>query len=448
MNLPGDFKNRMKDMLGEEYPAFLENYNNKHFSALRLNPSKDTNFLAEYLDEPVKWAQNAYYFNPDTSPMGKLPYHNMGLYYIQEPSAMFPAEVLSPSEGEVILDLCASPGGKSTQIALKMNNTGLLISNEIIPKRANVLKDNIARLGIRNAIVLNESPDAISKRFDGFFDKILVDAPCSGEGMFRKNPEAIGEWSVDNVKNCATRQLDILNTIKNCLKNDGILVYSTCTFSPEENEQVIEKFLIENPDFELAEIENKYFQSGLKKNAKTGLDDITKTVRIFPHKTNGEGHFVAKLIKHSENNEFSAKTQKSTLNKKALSLWQDFEKKHLTTSFKGVFLQFGDNIYVAPQNCPVLDKIKVLYSGLLLGKIENNRFTPSHELALSLNPNDVKNQAVLNDVELVQYIHGETIPTDLNTDGWVLITYKNNAVGWGKISNNTIKNHYPKYLRI
>ncbi len=448
MNLPDDFKNRMKDILGEEYPAFLGSYNNPHFSALRLNPNKSTDFLTEYLAEPVEWAQNAYYFNPDTSPMGKLPYHNMGLYYIQEPSAMFPAEVLAPNEGEVILDLCASPGGKSTQIALKMHNTGLLISNEIIPKRANVLKDNVSRLGIRNTIVLNESPETISKRFDGFFDKILVDAPCSGEGMFRKNPEAINEWNVDNVKKCATRQLNILNTIRNCLKDAGVLVYSTCTFSPEENEQVIEQFLLENPDFELADIENKYFSSGLKKNTKTGFDNISKTVRIFPHKTNGEGHFIAKLVKHSENSEFAIKTQKSTLNKKALSLWQDFEKKHLTTSFKGVFLQFGENIYVAPSNCPTLDKIKVLYSGVLLGKIENNRFTPSHELALALNPNEVKNQAPLNDDELNKYIHGEAINTDLNANGWVLITHKNNPIGWGKISNGTIKNHYPKYLRI
>ena len=448
MTLPQEFLQRMKNMLGDEYNKFISTYSNTHTSALRLNPLKNTDFLTKYLEKKVPWAENGFYYSPDTNPMGKLPYHNMGLYYIQEPSAMFPAEVLGITPGDIVLDLCASPGGKSTQIALKLRNNGLLISNEIIPKRAMILKDNISRLGIKNAIVTNETPLTISKRFDGFFNKIIVDAPCSGEGMFRKHPEEINEWSQNNVEMCAKRQLNILNTIKNCLKTNGILVYSTCTFSPEENEQLIEKFLIDNPEFKLINIENKFFSHGLIKNTKTSLSDIEKTIRVFPHLTEGEGHFVAKLVKTGAEDEYSTKLQKSNINKKSLQLWQEFEKKHFTTDFKGTFLQFGDNIYLVPKNTPSLDKLKVIYSGVLLGNVENNRFTPSHELALSLHHTESKVTHELSEIELNQYLHGETISSNLDCNGWILLTHKDNPVGWGKCTDGTIKNHYPKYLRI
>lgn len=446
MNLPVDFLKRMQEMLGDNYNKFIKSYSQSHHSALRLNPLKNVDFLKAEFQNNVEWAEYAYYFDSST-PYGKLPYHNMGLYYIQEPSAMLPAEVLEPSENEVILDLCASPGGKSTQLACKMNSKGLLVSNEIIPKRANILKDNISRLGITNAIVLNESPENISKRLDGFFDKILVDAPCSGEGMFRKHPEVAEEWSLNNVKMCAERQLNILNTIKNCLKDNGILVYSTCTFSPEENEQVIEEFLTNNPEFKLIEISSPYFSNGSVKNTKNNLKEIEKTIRIFPHISKGEGHFVAKLQKISNNETYPLKTQKSTINKKSLQLYKEFERKLLVDGYNGTFLQFGDNIYIAPINCPSLDKLKVVYTGLLLGSTENNRFTPSHELALALNPNNCNNAIELNDNELSKYLHGESFSIDNVQDGWILITYKNNPVGWGKAVNNTLKNHYPKYLR-
>lgn len=447
MNLPIEFTNKMKTMLEDEFPQFIESYNTPHYSALRLNPLKNTQHIIPLLESPVKWAKNGFYFNSEKTQLGKLPYHNMGLYYIQEPSAMLPAEVIDAKNNETILDLCASPGGKSTQIATGLKNAGLLISNEIVPKRANILKDNISRLGITNTIVLNETPENISRHFDRYFDKILVDAPCSGEGMFRKNPEVVNEWNENNVKMCATRQLNILNTIKNCLKNNGILVYSTCTFSPEENEQIIEQFLLENPDFSLVEIDNKYFSRGLVKNTKTNFKDIVKTVRIFPHKTNGEGHFVAKLQKNSDTEEFSTKLQKSSINKKSLQLWKSFESKFLKTPIKGTFLQFGENIYNVPDNCPSLDRLKVVYSGLYLGSIQNNRFIPSHELALSLSPETFIQSIEINESELEEYIHGNTLSTDLNISDWTLITYQNNPVGWGKTTNNTVKNHYPKYLR-
>lgn len=447
MNLPIDFLNRMKTMLKNEYDDFVNSYNNPHISSLRLNPLKNIDFLKLELNNPVTWANNAYYYID--KPYGKLIYHNMGLYYIQEASAMLPVEILNPKENDTVLDLCAAPGGKSTQIATKMNNSGLLISNEIIPKRANILKDNISRLGITNTIVLNETPETISKRFNNYFDKILVDAPCSGEGMFRKNPEAINEWSLENVETCATRQLDILNTIKNCLKEDGILVYSTCTFSPQENEQVIEQFLLENKDFELIDMNLQEFKRGILENTKTSFKDIDKTIRIFPHINNGEGHYVAKMRKivSSDNGFNDIKLQKTSINSKNLKLFKDFEKAKLNKEFKGTFIQFGDNIYLLPQNTPSLNKLKVIYSGLLLGSVNNNRFEPSYELALSLTTKDIKEHIELSDEDVKSYIHGETINTDFNYNGWTLLTYKNNPLSWGKITNGTIKNHYPKYLR-
>lgn len=447
MNPPKDFLDKMKKMLDDNFDTFLDSYKNETTPSLRLNQLKNTEYLLANLQNPVPWAQNAFYYN--NYPYGKIIEHNMGLYYIQEASAMFPVEVLDPKENETILDLCSAPGGKATQIAAKMNNSGLLISNEIIPKRASILKDNISRLGITNTIVLNETPLKISQSFNNFFDKILVDAPCSGEGMFRKHPEVVDEWSQQNVEMCADRQLDILNTIKNCLKEDGILVYSTCTFSPEEDEQVIEQFLHENNDFVLLNIETPHFSRGMINNTKNNFKEIEKTVRIFPHITNGEGHFVAKLQKKSssDNGYNDIKLQKTMVNKNHLHLYQKFEKEYLNNSCKGTFLQFGDNIYNLPSNTPNLNKLKVVYSGLLLGSINNNRFEPSYEFSLSLKSSDVKNSIELSEEEVEKYIHGETISTDSNLSGWVLLTYKNNPLSWGKVTANIIKNHYPKHLR-
>jgi len=449
MNLPIQFNERMKNMLGSDFEKFINSYNQPHTYSLRLNNNKNTSFLQDIYQDKVEWTNNAYYYSENQHP-GKSIYHDMGLYYIQESSAMIPVEVLNPKENEIVLDLCAAPGGKTTQILDKMHNTGLLISNEIIAKRANILKDNISRLGFTNSIVLNENVETISNRFNDYFDKILVDAPCSGEGMFRKNPEAIQEWSVDNVNMCAERQLNILNTIKNCLKENGILVYSTCTFSPQENEQVIEKLLKENKDLKLLEITIQNLTDGLIQNTINNFEEIQKTKRIFPHINRGEGHFVAKLVKTSSStNSFNdIKLQKTSINSKALKLYKDFEKKYLNKELKGTFLQFGDNIYILPNNSPALKNLKVVYSGLLLGRITNNRFEPSHEFALSLKTEDYKNCIHLSESQSLSYTQGNTLNiNDENIKDWTLLLYNNNPIGWGKTNNGIIKNHYPKYLR-
>ena len=291
MNLPIEFEKKMKAFLGNEWDDFLYSYDNNRFQALRFNTLKVQSpeermrilkVLGISPDKKVSWANEAYYFDENVRP-GKHPYHEMGLYYIQEPSAMSAAALLAPKPGMRVLDLCAAPGGKSTQLATYLGDSGLLVSNEINTQRSRILSQNIERMGIKNAIVTNEDSFVLASHFPGFFNAIQVDAPCSGEGMFRKLPEAIEQWSMENVAICAARQKEILDNAAVMLKPGGVIVYSTCTFSKEENEDVIEYFLERHPDFTLEEME-----------------------RFWPHKVDGEGHFVAKLVRRGSVNELGA----------------------------------------------------------------------------------------------------------------------------------------------
>ena len=291
MNLPIEFEKKMKAFLGNEWDDFLYSYDNNRFQALRFNTLKVQSteermrilkVLGISSDKKVSWADEAYYFDENVRP-GKHPYHEMGLYYIQEPSAMSAAALLAPKPGMRVLDLCAAPGGKSTQLATYLGDSGLLVSNEINTQRSRILSQNIERMGIKNAIVTNEDSFVLASHFPGFFNAIQVDAPCSGEGMFRKLPEAIEQWSMENVAICAARQKEILDNAAVMLKPGGVIVYSTCTFSKEENEDVIEYFLERHPDFTLEEME-----------------------RFWPHKVDGEGHFVAKLVRRGSVNELGA----------------------------------------------------------------------------------------------------------------------------------------------
>ena len=289
MNLPIEFEKKMKAFLGNEWEEFLYSYDNNRFQALRFNTLKVgknksveeeisgiMDKLCIPMDKKVTWANDAYYYDEKKRP-GKHPYHEMGLYYIQEPSAMSAAALLAPKPGMRVLDLCAAPGGKSTQLATYLGDSGLLVSNEINTQRSRILSQNIERMGIKNAVVTNEDSFALAAHFPNFFHAIQVDAPCSGEGMFRKLPEAVNEWSPQNVEICAARQKEILDNAAVMLKPGGVIVYSTCTFSREENEDVIEYFLNEHPDF-----------------------TVVKMERFWPHKQDGEGHFVAKLVRRGE----------------------------------------------------------------------------------------------------------------------------------------------------
>jgi NOL1/NOP2/sun family putative RNA methylase len=462
INLPIEFEQRMQDMLGEAYPAFVHSYEEDKYTSLRVNTLKGT--VEDFMKiqpfgklEAVVWEKRGFYYDNSTGP-GKNPLHEAGAYYIQEASAMAPAAYLEAKPGERILDLCAAPGGKTTQIASYMDNRGILVCNEINPQRAKILSENVERMGIGNAFVTNETPQHLSEIFDEYFDRVLVDAPCSGEGMFRKNEEAVNEWSIDNVRLCADRQETILDCADIMLRPGGRLVYSTCTFAPDENEGSIERFIERHPGYEILDVK---FYEGMSH----GYPPCEKTIRLFPHLIKGEGHFVAVLGKSGEVPDsyqgFLANGTQKGIGIKDVKEFEVFVKESFT--FKLIetlipsgkpFLKFGDQLYLMMPDMPATDKLKVLRPGLHLGTLKKNRFEPSHALALFLKKDDVNQSLELyngseddSNAKVRAYLNGQTISSEENKKGWILMTYKGYSIGWGKQSGNIIKNHYPKGLR-
>lgn len=456
MNLPKDFTERMKNMLGEEYDDFEKAFSapDNHI-AIRINTAKKgakeavLNVIGER--ENVAWCEDGYYADKSII-SGNHPYHFAGLFYFQEPSAMSAVSALDIQPDDKVLDLCAAPGGKSTQAGARLGKGGLLVANEIVPKRANILAENVERFGIVNAIVTNESPDRLEKKFKGFFDKIIVDAPCSGEGMFRKEPQAADEWSIEHTVSCAKRQMHILESAEKMLADGGYIVYSTCTFAPCENEGVVDTFLAEHSDFEIAETPKlSMLDGGVGKWADTDRD-MSQTKRIFPHKHNGEGHFVALLKKNTLKSakEMIKNDKKPSGNlKNAVELYRKFENSALTISLDGEFALFGDNLYLVPTAAATdLDKLKVVRAGLHLGVCKKGRFEPSHALCLALDGGDFANSVsyAYDSREINAYLHGETLTAD--TDGWTGVLVDGFSIGWGKSSGGILKNHFPKYLRL
>lgn len=467
--LPEEFLHRMKEMLGGEYEAFLDSFSKEKYQALRINPLKLSVEAKEKLPfhlTPVPWAKNGFYYEKEDLP-GKHSYHEAGVYYIQEPSAMAPVTLLEPRPGEQILDLCAAPGGKSTQIAAAMKGEGLLIANEIHPARAKILSENVERMGIRNACVTNETPAHLAEFFPEYFDKILVDAPCSGEGMFRKNEAACEEWSLENVVLCGERQDEILDCAARMLRPGGRLVYSTCTFAPIENEGSIYRFLARHPEFSVGEISKTELGIGgdgvweyLTEETLGGetapdssrQEEITKTLRLWPHRIKGEGHYAAVLVKGGTVPEGYRGTAPSGLQKsvsqKDLGEYPLFAKEFLATELLGNYMKFGDNIYLVPENMPDVKGLKVLRPGLHVGTLKKNRFEPSHALALTLSKADVTNACDLTAEEntIHAYLNGQTFPAE-GEKGWYLICVDGFSIGWGKLAGGIMKNHYPKGLR-
>lgn len=454
--LPVEFQNRMQEMLGEEYEAFLKGYDKPRFHALRRNPlkiQKDEflNILPFELQE-VPWAEHGYYYENTDQP-GKHEFHEAGLYYIQEPSAMSVVEYLEVKPGEQVLDLCAAPGGKTTQIAGFMAGEGLLVCNEIHPQRAKILSENMERMGVKNALVTNETPQRLSAMFPGFFDKILVDAPCSGEGMFRKNEEALEEWSAENVQMCADRQDEILEEVAKMLRPGGRICYSTCTFAPAENEDCMARFITSHPEFHLVEVEKKGNMSpGNPKFANIPVEGLEKTIRLWPHKLDGEGHFIAVLEKDGElDTSYKPMPQKGNekpLKEKEYQEFLDFQKETLKYPLEKECILFGEQLYAIPENMPSLKGLKVLRPGLHLGTLKKNRFEPSHALALSMKKEDVLRSWNLESGsrEIKQYLSGQTFNAE-GEKGWYLILVDGYSIGWGKLAGGIMKNHYPKGLR-
>ena len=454
MSLPQDFLDKMKILLGEEYESFINSYEQEKSLGLRVNTLKTTLEDFENLNQfdlnSIPWVLEGYFYKQKDRP-GKHPYHEAGVYYIQEPSAMSVGTFVEAVPGEKVLDLCAAPGGKSTHVASQLQQEGLLITNEIYPQRAKILSQNIERMGIKNAVVVNESPQKLAKHFPSYFDRIVVDAPCSGEGMFRKDEVAQEEWSLENVQICANRQAGILEEAATMLKPGGRIVYSTCTFAPEENEQAIASFIESHPEFTIESM-NAYegFKPGRREWANSEVDGIEQTYRLWPHYIHGEGHYVA-ILKKAEDMEFKEPKRqyvKPLNDKKKIQEFLTFAKETLVDVPKGDYVLFGDQLYIVPEEMLTFDKLKVVRAGWHLGTMKKNRFEPSHALALSLKPEEVKHTVsfTADSEEVKAYLKGETIPFE-GDKGWYLVCVDGYSLGWAKLANNMLKNHYPKGLR-
>ncbi len=427
--LPQEFLERVKIQLGEEFPAFLESLERPRAGALRFNPLKGEAPTLPFVLDSVPWEKQGYYYDPEARP-GLHPYHEAGVYYLQEASAMSAVALLDPQPGERICDLCAAPGGKSTQIAGRLEGQGFLLSNEINPKRAKILSRNIERMGIGNALVTNEHPQKLAEHYAGFFDRVLIDAPCSGEGMFRKEEAAVTDWSQETVEMCARRQQEILRSGAELVRPGGRLVYSTCTFAPEENEQTVAAFLQEHLEFSLVGVEAPWFAE-----VEQGM------YRLWPHKLLGEGHFVAVLQKQGECCPEPVKCKSEHLPKAVKAFMDELG----ITLPQGKQISFGQSLYLAPPEIPDIRGIKVLRPGLELGEEKKGRFEPAHALALYLKTAAKTQDFAADSAEIARYLHGDVV--DSPVLGWCLVMADRYPLGWGKGDGKVLKNHYPKGLR-
>ena len=445
MNLPNGFLDCMKETLKDDFADYLKYLKNPPFRGLRVNTLKaDIKKITEKLDfetKQIPFCKEGFYIDNDIKGLGNHPFHHAGAFYLQEPSAMSAVEALKVEKGDKVLDLCAAPGGKSTQIAAKLQNSGLLWANEYIAGRAKILASNIERCGVKNAVVSNNDTDVIAENFKGFFDKVLVDAPCSGEGMIRREPNAVIEWKKDNRENCAKRQAEILDNAAVCLKQNGTLVYSTCTLSLEENEQTVENFLNRHPEFELVEIEPDFGRKGY--TYFTENKEISKTRRIL-FSDGGEGHFIAKFKKKSFE---ECDTKEFLFNFKRIDIVDNFFEENFRFIPKKYYVN-QNIVYILPEFFSKLSKVKIVKAGIKAGEIKAKRFVPNHDLFISSNINEVKKvlDLPIYDKKIYNYLHGLEIDCDLK--GYVSVAVEGITLGFGKASNGKLKNHYPKGLRI
>jgi NOL1/NOP2/sun family putative RNA methylase len=455
----------MRTLLGDEFDAFAESLTAAPMQGLRANTLKiSASELRErmaFAMTAVPWCEDAFVLEvaSDARP-GKHPYHAAGLYYAQDPSAMAPVELLNPQPGEVILDLAAAPGGKSTHIAARLQGDGLLLSNEVIHKRGWELAGNLERWGATNVAITTESPERLAERWSGFFDAVLVDAPCSGEGMFRKSEAARLEWAPSLVAGCAVRQHGILEHAATLVRPGGRLVYSTCTFAPEEDEATVARFLDAHAEFELARpLARPGFDRGRPEWLPEGASrpELARCVRLWPHRIAGEGHFAALLRKREDAPVQGAARPFAPAkpSRTALGAFDAFVEENFETNpVSGELAQLGAYLYALPDGLPELTNLRYLHAGWWLGEIRaaergRARFEPSHALALAAHPLSAGRVAsfAVDDPALLAYLRGETV-AGAGDDGWTLVCADGYALGWGKRVGGRLKSHYPKGLRL
>ncbi|MBR4140006.1 MAG: RsmB/NOP family class I SAM-dependent RNA methyltransferase [Lachnospiraceae bacterium] len=452
MEFPVTFTEKMKAILGDEFDDFLKGYDRTRHYGLRVNRTKISaeqfERISMYDLKPVPWIDNAFEYEDSVSP-AKHPYYFAGMYYLQEPSAMTPANLLPIEPGDRVLDLCAAPGGKATELGAKLNHTGLLVANDISNSRAKALLKNIELFGIPNVLVTSEPSEKLAEKFPAFFDKILIDAPCSGEGMFRKNPGMMKDWETYGPKHYSDLQRSIVPNALRMLKPGGMLLYSTCTFSPEENEGSVKFMMDLDPDLEIVDIASRYegFAPGRPELIEDGFEDLKKCVRIWPHKMNGEGHFIA-LLRKKDNEEYKEKKVKPRKDKALPALLEEF-MKDCTYPINGNDIEIQeDRVYLMPEGIKGIKGLRFLRSGLLLGTLTKDRFEPSQAFAMVLKKEQYKATIDLASIDhrVIRYLKGETIEVDdlplKRQKGWQLVCVDGYPLGWGKLVNGSLRNKY------
>ena len=435
------YLNKMKELLGDEYDDYLNSFNEKRIHSLRVNNAKISNEeferICPFKIKRIPWIENGYYFDESDRP-SKHPYYYAGLYYLQEPSAMTPANVLPIEKGDIVLDACAAPGGKSLELASKLGDSGLLVSNDISVSRAYSLLKNLELGGHKNIYVMAEDISKLSKKFVKSFDKILIDAPCSGEGMLRKDPSIIKEWEDKGNEYYANLQKDIVKSAVSMLKDGGMMVYSTCTFDKSEDEDIVSYILSLDDDLKLERI-NEYegFTRGI---------DMDEAIRLYPHKLQGEGHFVALVKKDTPKTVTVKKKHVSKIDSKEA---EEFIKLIKRDFDDGYFEIINNNLYFIPEYDFEKKGLRILRSGLLMGEIKKHSFEPSMALALNLKMNEFKNVINLSvdDKRVISYLKGETISVPEAKDGWVLVCVNGYSLGFGKMQSGIMKNKYAKEWR-
>ena len=450
MALPVVFLEEMKERLGEEWTAYEAALNEKPWYGLRVNTAKVEveAFLAlrKLPLFPVDWCKEGFSFDAALRP-AKHPHYHAGLYYLQEPSAMSPAALLPLETGDKVLDLCAAPGGKTTQLAARMKGNGILFSNDISAGRTKAVVKNVEQLGFRNVIITSETPKKLAEKLGGFFDKILVDAPCSGEGMFRKEPDVAKSWNEEMRIFCENSQREILTEAAKLLKDGGMLLYSTCTFSPAEDEGMIQWFLDTHPEFSLRPLGCDALSPGRPDWVEDGRAELSLCGRLWPHKHHGEGHFLALLEKRGKTEETALPP--SLRLPKTLADYRQWEAENLTVQLDGLWMEVDGNLYCMPEETPSLAGLRVMRSGLLVGSVEKGRFAPSQALAMALRMEEAKEAISLpaEDERVVRYLKGETIQLE-GENGWCLFGVDGFPLGWGKMQNGRLKNKYAKGWRM
>ena len=456
MNLPEDYQSRMQEMLGDEYLQYLDSFNHSYGQTLRVNQLKmePADFIRRFLlSGQVSWCNTGFYYEGDER-LSANPYYHAGIYYLQEPSAMAPAAFLPVESGDRVLDLCAAPGGKSTALAARLQGEGFLLSNDISASRCKPLLKNMEMAGVTNSVITCEAPEKLAGRFAGYFDKVLVDAPCSGEGMFRREPSMVKSWSAEEVKRYAVLQREILFHAAQMLRPGGYLLYSTCTFAKEEDEQTVEYFLEQHKDFSLQELPLcEGIEMGRVEWTLHGREDVRNCRRFLPHKVKGEGHFAA-LFKKEESAESSFESvsgdcsikEQKVSKEKIPEAMEDFMRDIPDwKQWKKRIFFIKERAFLLPKHCPSLQGLRIVRSGLYLGDCLKKRFEPSQALAMALKSSEYKKSISFpaEDIRIEKYLRGETVEID-NTEikGWTLFCVDGFPLGWGKCNRGRLKNKY------